>query len=122
MRSDSIRPARILVVADDAELCARVAEILEGAGHDVAIEWRAEQALELIRYGARFAVVIVDLDSPGVEFAQRLQRKQADLRIVFLTTGVQPTIPEIPTAGFLSKPILPQALLKAVELTLERRG
>ena len=80
----------------------------------------ARGAVELIRCGARFALAIVDLASPGDEFPQDLPRRQADLKILFLTSGVETDAsPDIPNPAFITKPILPYALLKAVELTLK---
>jgi signal transduction histidine kinase len=86
-----VRRGRILVV-DDEPIVGKAVERALGAYHDFAFRDDARQALELIRTGSRFDVIICDLMMPemtGMDFhAQLLQLVPAQAEaIVFLTGG-----------------------------------
>ncbi len=85
------RPARVLIVDDEALVCKAVARAL-AAEHDVATETRAAAALERIAAGERFDLVVCDLMMPemtGMDFHERLSSLAPDLarRTVFITGG-----------------------------------
>ena len=55
----------ILVVDDEAMVCAMVEMILEDAGYEVTTTNSAEDALALLAEGGEFDLVISDLNMPG---------------------------------------------------------
>ena len=57
----------ILVVDDEAMVCAMVEMILEDAGYEVTTTNSAEDALALLAEGGEFDLVISDLNMPGLD-------------------------------------------------------
>ena len=87
----SSRPARVLIIDDEALVCKAVARVLTPE-HEVSTETRAATALERIASGERFDLVVCDLMMPemtGMEFHERLSSLSPDLarRTVFITGG-----------------------------------
>jgi CheY-like chemotaxis protein len=85
------RPARILVVDDEAMLLKSAARMLSPP-HAVVTVQEAARALEMIRSGEQFDVILCDLMMPqmtGMELFEALKPLLPDLerRAVFLTGG-----------------------------------
>jgi CheY-like chemotaxis protein len=85
------RPARVLIIDDEALVCRAVARALTPE-HDVATETRAAAALARIASGERFDLVVCDLMMPemtGMDFHERLSSLSPELarRTVFITGG-----------------------------------
>jgi len=83
-------PLRVLVVDDEPMVGRAVARLL--GGHQVDLATSGAQALELIRGGAAYQVVICDLMMPemtGMDLRERLAAEAPDVagRMVFLTGG-----------------------------------
>jgi CheY-like chemotaxis protein len=86
------RRGRVLVVDDDLHVCTVIGRIL-GQEHEVVAVLSATQALELIRAGERFDVVLCDLMMPemtGMDLHAELTRMVSDQaeRMVFMTGGL----------------------------------
>lgn len=85
------RRGRILVI-DDEEILVNAIERSLSMHHDVVPQTRGMSALELVKSGARFDVILCDLMMPqvtGIELYQAIKRidaAQAE-RIVFVTGG-----------------------------------
>ncbi len=80
-------PAHVLVVDDEPEVCAVLAEALRDAGLDVAVATTGADALEAA-YLHRPAVLIADLrlgDCNGLEVVDRLRSEIGDVAVVFIT-------------------------------------
>lgn len=78
---------RLLVVDDEAEICATLAQYFGSVGYDVDTAPDASQALEKLSEG--FDVVLSDIRMPGVdgiEFLQQARRTNSKIGI-FLITG-----------------------------------
>jgi PAS domain S-box-containing protein len=88
--STSVRALRVLVVDDEPQVGRAVARLLDG--HAVEVVTGATQALERIRAGPGFDVLICDLMMPdltGMDLRERLLAEAPGLaaRMVFLTGG-----------------------------------
>jgi CheY-like chemotaxis protein len=86
------RRGRVLVVDDDLQVCRLIARLLE-AEHEVVTAVSAAQALELIRGGERFDLVLCDLVMPqmsGMDLHAELTRAAPGMaeKMVFMTGGV----------------------------------
>jgi CheY-like chemotaxis protein len=103
--------ARILVVEDDAIQLEMRKQILEHAGHEVAVAQNASEALEQF---AGCPVVVMDLRIPEPEDGLRLIRAIAGAaRIIVLSGGaVDPTLP---VDEFLTKPCPSRTLLACID-------
>ncbi|MFP2932583.1 response regulator [Pyxidicoccus sp. 3LG] len=108
----------ILVVEDDADLRAAVADILEDEGFEVHVAENGREALEELGHmGKRPCVVLLDLMMPVMDGFAFMERFRADpsLRqvpvVVFSASVREP--PEGATA-MLRKPFEIPALLSAV--------
>lgn len=82
---------RILVVDDEPDVAASLAEMIELLGHRAVIAEGADRALALIDAGERFDAVLSDLRMPGVDgvgLVERLAERDGELaRRVVLVTG-----------------------------------
>jgi CheY-like chemotaxis protein/general stress protein YciG len=104
-------PVRILLVDDEVDNLEALKELLELDGHQVASATGGNEALELVRSGAHFDVVLCDLGMPdlsGWQVTERL-RQLAPKIPVYLLTGwareVRNSRPRAGVAGVLAKPI-----------------
>ncbi len=77
-RLDPPAPERPILVIDDS-LTTRMLEqsILESAGFDVDVALSAEEALEILRH-KRYAVILVDVEMPGMDGFTFIERIRAD--------------------------------------------
>ena len=122
------RRARILVVDDELLLLESLERVLSRA-HEVACASTAREALERLRAGERFDVILCDVMMPdvtGAEFYGELQRLDptAAERVVFMTGGAfTPTASEFleaVAAPRLLKPLDPARLRETIEEVLSR--
>jgi PAS domain S-box-containing protein len=122
------RRARVLVVDDELLLLESLERVLSRA-HEVACASTAREALERLRSGERFDVILCDLMMPditGAEFYGELQRLDpaAAERVVFMTGGAfTPTAVEFlgaVTGPRLLKPLDPAKLRETIEEVLSR--
>jgi signal transduction histidine kinase len=87
-RDGPIRPRRLLLVEDDAEVRAVVAAQLEADGHDVVVHHSATRAVELLEAGERFDMVLTDYAMPdlsGIEVAGRVQACCPETPVLLIT-------------------------------------
>lgn len=89
---DPARSAQLLIVDDDADVREALASVLQDEGYGVLIAESGRAALEILRGGARPALILLDVMMPvmdGHEF-RALQRRDpdlADIPVVVLTAG-----------------------------------
>ena len=79
---------RVLVVDDDEEIRVSLRRALALDGHDTTLEADAEAALERLRGGERFDVVVLDRGLPGidgVEACRRIRAAELDVAVLMLT-------------------------------------
>lgn len=84
----SARPARLLVVDDDLDTCANLADILSDLSYDVQTAPDATAALRLMGKQA-FDVVLLDLKMPGMDGLQlyRELKRRSPSTVAILITG-----------------------------------
>lgn len=83
----SLRPTRLLVVDDDLDTCANLADILSDIGYDVQTASEAKTALRSVTEQA-FDIVLLDLKLPGMDGLQlyrELKRRSASTVAILIT-------------------------------------
>lgn len=127
---DSRSQVFILVIDDDPEIGALLADILEGAGHRVGVASDEAEAVAAIMApdGERPSLIVLDLGLPkygGIEFLTVLRKNGAttDIPVVVLT-GRPDLEPEIAARGLeisqlLAKPVSARKLVGVVQAALE---
>jgi len=121
----------ILLVEDDDGLRRLVADVLRGAGYQVAPFADGEEALGAIQKGLRGALLVTDVVMPklsGRALAAVVRQRHEEIRVL-LMSGHDVKSPRhadgAPGDGavaFLEKPFSPQTLLRRVREALEERG
>jgi signal transduction histidine kinase/ActR/RegA family two-component response regulator len=131
-RSDAVGnplDASVLVVEDNSDVGAFVAECLAELGCESVLTTSAKQALsELTRDGQRFDVVFSDVVMPGmdgVELAEQIRRRHPNLPVV-LTSGYSHVLAQGAAEGFelLRKPYSLEELATTLRrvMRFHRRG
>ncbi|WP_164019210.1 response regulator [Pyxidicoccus trucidator] len=108
----------VLVVEDDEDIRAAIAEILEGEGYEVTIAANGSEALDELQHMPRPCLILLDLMMPvmnGHEFLARLREVPRMQAVpVLVLTAVSTEAP--PGArGLLRKPFIVEELLDAVQ-------
>ncbi|HEY6718441.1 MAG TPA: ATP-binding protein, partial [Reyranella sp.] len=116
--SAAVKPLSILAVDDDALVLMNTAAMLDDRGHDVTTAYSGKQALEILRRGEKFDLLITDQGMPGMtgaELIEIVRAEQPDLPIV-LATGYAELPPGMATGvPRISKPFLQNQLLQIVK-------
>ncbi|QAT89203.1 response regulator [Corallococcus coralloides] len=121
MLRDMVQPVPlkpVLVVEDDEDARAAIAEILEADGYEVAVAANGREALDELQHLPPPSLILLDLRMPvmdGPEFLRHLRAEWPRLKAVpvLLLSGVgAEALPD--TGGLLKKPIVPDELLATV--------
>jgi len=119
------RPARVLVVDDDADTRSAIADLLRDLGHHVEAEPGGEAALERVG-SADFDAVLSDLrmeGMDGLELCQRLLRDGPRLPVVVMTAfdDVRAALGALKAGAFdfITKPFDVEELTTALNRALE---
>ncbi|MEZ4405324.1 MAG: ATP-binding protein [Polyangiales bacterium] len=117
------RPRGRLLVIDDEPVLAEAFAALLSAEHEVDVETDPRAALERLRGGASYDLILCDLVMPtmsGMELYESLivDRPELKERVVFLTGGgalptVRRFLSEVPNPR-VEKPVLPEVLRRLV--------
>jgi CheY-like chemotaxis protein len=107
-------------VEDNEGVRTLVVTVLETAGYTVLAAPTGQEALELCRqHPGRIHLLITDMILPrmtGQQVAAAVRRLHSGLKVLLMSgypaTEVQAS--EVPGAGFMSKPFVPQVLLQQV--------
>jgi len=125
VRTAAAKAETVLVVEDDAELCAMVADNLRALGYRVLTAANAPAALAVAEREPRLDLLFSDYSMPfgmlGDELARRARRLKPGLKVL-LTSGYAVAAAEIASADFslLQKPYRPDELARAIRQTLDR--
>ena len=118
---------RILMIEDDEDLAAMVAEYLNERGFEVEARHDGTRGLEALR-SESFAALILDVmlpDIDGFEVCRRV-RAESDLPVLMLTARGDETDRivglELGADDYLPKPFNPRELLARLRAILRRRG
>lgn len=115
-----LHPATVLVAEDHGPQRKMLARLLEQHGYNVVLAHDGEEALELWALHADMVrAVVADIDMPrlnGVELAQALRSRQADLPIVLTSGRAEPAASA--ADAFLNKPYEAERLLDLLEQLL----
>ncbi len=123
------RGEKVLVVDDDPQVLQLVSVTLEQAGYRVHAVSNADDALQtyLAQSIDPFRLVLSDVIMPrvtGVDLARRLVKRDANVRVLFMSGRVSADFmqPDLAQHSFelLTKPFLPEGLLRAVRSALDR--
>ncbi len=114
---DRREPRPILVVDDDADLRAAIADVLAAKGYAVVVACDGQDALELLEAGLRPSVIVLDLAMPrmdGWAFLRHL-RGPAHSTVAVLVASADVRPPPPPGAdAYLEKPLGPEELCAMV--------
>jgi two-component system cell cycle response regulator DivK len=122
---------RILVVDDDEKSRRLAADVLEHHGYAVTRAASGEEALALADTGAPHALVLLDIQLPGIggiDTLHALRRLSAwrAVPVIAVTASVMPhersTLMSVGFDGFLPKPIALQELARVVRDALAAPG
>ncbi|HKR20525.1 MAG TPA: ATP-binding protein [Stellaceae bacterium] len=125
VRTAAAKAETVLVVEDDAELCAMVADSLRALGYRVLTATNAPAALAVAEREPRLDLLFSDYSMPfgmlGDELARRARRLKPGLKVL-LTSGYAVAVPAVAGADFslLQKPYRPDELARAIRQTLDR--
>jgi CheY-like chemotaxis protein len=119
--STAPKPTRrlaVLVVDDDPLVLSSTAGMLEDLGHITIEAESGQEALDLVRAGRRFDLVVTDYAMPGMtglQLAEELHRHRRQLPVVLATGYAELQGTAINRLTRLSKPFGQEALAEAIE-------
>lgn len=115
-----VRPIRLLVVDDDLDTCANLADILSDLSYEVQTATDASTALRLLDERA-YDVVLLDLKLPGMDGLQlyRELKRRSPSTVAILITGfadaeTRQRADQVGVWRILSKPVAVPALLPLI--------
>ena len=121
------RPARILVVDDEAHVRSMIGATLEHQGYDVQLATSARDALETLERNA-FDLVLTDIvmqDGNGIALLERIRAQQPNLPVVVVTAihDISVAIDSMRRGAYdyLLKPFEREHLVSTVERALDHR-
>jgi EAL domain-containing protein (putative c-di-GMP-specific phosphodiesterase class I) len=113
--------AEVLVVDDDSHLRQALTRALDAAGFQVSAAPEASSALEFLRRGKRFDVIITDLLLPGMEgvdFLRSVRRLDLDVPLIVMTgyPTLETAVATVRYGGFryFDKPVAVEVLIDTV--------
>lgn len=114
----------VLIIEDDEDVAATIAEVLEGDGFRATIAHDGREALALLENGLQPGLILLDMSMPvmnGWEFRQEQSRIQSatSVPVIVVTADgdAKRKADSIHAQGFLAKPVTLNALLSTVERT-----
>jgi DNA-binding NtrC family response regulator len=130
--STQSKPSSILLVEDDVSLRRSLGDFLKDCGYHPYAVGTMREAWETLQV-LRPRVCLLDLNLPdgsGLDLLRRIATERLDVRVIVMTAfplqHLRPNYPESTLVAWLTKPVAPAALLKAVEnaenLDKETRG
>ena len=120
----------ILLVEDEAQICAVLAEALSAHGYRILVASGGDEALFLFEQNATsIQLVVSDVDMPGMsgyDLAQRLKHIRNEVRIIFISGYAEEQLAPARETGlvaaFLPKPFSAQTLARTIREVLNRQA
>jgi CheY-like chemotaxis protein len=120
----------VLLAEDESIIAMLFQDVLETAGHSVAVAGDGQAAVALASRNGPFDVLVTDLNMPGLNGADLIgwMRAHHPSMPIVVVTGSPPRegVAALATGGeppvLLVKPIAPDGLLKAVETACRRHA
>jgi DNA-binding response OmpR family regulator len=122
--------SRVLVIDDDPATLQLVRSVLQANGHECLTAASAEEALNIVNSTPGILIAISDINLPGMDgilFLERINSHRAPHplpRVIFLTAYPRLDFAvaalRLGAIDFLTKPVRPKELLRAVSTALER--
>lgn len=119
--------ANILIADDSSTLRHQLAADLKETGHNILEACDGEEAIEQLRTTTKLALVILDINMPGANGIEVLQKRreenlQPEAVIFMLTTDSTPELKEaakkLSVKAWITKPYQKEALLNVVTKVL----
>jgi two-component system chemotaxis response regulator CheY len=116
---------RLLLLDDDRDVRDALSECLRGEGYEVYAAAHGKAGLEMLEFGVRPEVIVLDLMMPvmsGFEFlsAVRARPEWQQIRVIVLSASRLHDVGDISASvfRFLRKPVEIESLCTAIELAL----
>jgi len=113
----------VLVVDDESEVRALIAEVLRGSGYHVVVAADGDAAISLLERATRpVDLLVTDVVMPvmsGTDLAARVTSSSPTTRVLFVSGFVPAGSPSLHGAPLVAKPLHRAELLDAVHLALD---
>lgn len=125
--SEPMESANVLVVDDEAAACRMLSKWIQRAGYGCDTALDAESALNRL-FDTTFDVIITDINMPGMDGIELMQRVKAttDIHVIVMTgQGHEYTYETIIAEGasdFIEKPVSPKELILRLKRVLRERN
>ena len=115
---------RILCVDDDINMLNTVEDILINSGYSVSLAKSGKQAIEFIKKGIVFSLILLDVEMPemdGYETIKQIKGTDSakDIPVIFLTAKDEPDFEikgfEYGAADYITKPFVKSVFLARVK-------
>ena len=115
---------RILCVDDDINMLNTVEDILINSGYSVSLAKSGKQAIDLIKKGIGFSLILLDVDMPEMDGYETLKaikslKEASDIPVIFLTAKDEPDFEikgfEYGAADYITKPFVKSVFLARVK-------
>ncbi len=118
MGTDKARP--VLIVDDDEEILEVERQILTERGHRVVLARNGEEAMRAVHVGPLPAVIVLDINMPGIDgpaFARELRHELRHVPLVVLTgaADARREADRCNAEAFLRKPFDADELARTVD-------
>ena len=111
---------RILCVDDDINMLNTVEDILINSGYSVSLAKSGKQAIEFIKKGIAFSLILLDVEMPemdGYETIKQIKGTDSakDIPVIFLTAKDEIKGFEYGAADYITKPFVKSVFLARVK-------
>ncbi|MFC6670408.1 response regulator [Marinobacterium aestuariivivens] len=117
---------RLLLVDDDIELCQLLGDYLRHEGYEIDCAHNADEALQSLRSGKTYELMVLDIMMPGQSGLELLQQLRPSIQLpVIMLTGRGEEIDrilglEMGADDYLGKPCNPRELLARIRAVRRR--
>jgi CheY-like chemotaxis protein len=118
----ALSAAKVLIVEDESEIAATIAEVLDFEGYRVAVARDGIHAFEQLP-GFKPDLILLDLMMPrmnGFEVLERLREERNPVPVVVVSANQGYEAEDLKVAGKVRKPVGLQQLLDAVTAALAK--